>query len=332
MRKWLTSFGVLLAATAGANSAGATAFTPQTLLTTFNVISHGNLATTSDIEGNVLVGGNTSGNGILASNFPGIGTPTPPTGYGQINIFQNNSGTWAEATQKVFVGGANTGNFGAAIPTVGYTFPGAGGSPGEGSNTLTFNTDIWAPLTALSASLGMLGNNSTFNPATGAFTTAVKSQTAAQLESAQANLSFPSCFSGSNPTCDGVVNVTGDYNTGMIGFTSNIIQYRGIIFNFVDAMSLSFENGWEASVLAPFADVQVTNHPLEGTLAANSVGASAPIGVEIHNFLFDCSANLCTPVLMPEPGSLALLGTAFACLGVLYYRRRFAGPGDALES
>jgi hypothetical protein len=147
MPRWPAYFLAAFAWFAAGGTATATPFDPQTLITDFNVITQGNFATTSDVRGNVLIGGNLSGNGILSTLFgtaPPLGPPPPPTGYGQINVFGDNSGTWAEFGQKAFLGGVNTGSgqFLNAIVTTNYTFPGAGGSPGEGSNAATFAKDI----------------------------------------------------------------------------------------------------------------------------------------------------------------------------------------------
>lgn len=320
-------------------SALAIPFSPQTLISTFGVITHTNFATTSDVRFPVLVGGNlsNSGAGILSSFSPG--TPAPPIGYGEINVFGNNSGIWAEnGSQHVFLGGANVGAGKFLNPgsfTANYTFPGAAGSPGEGTNAATFDTDIWAPLTSLSASLAALPSSGTFNPATGTFTPAasgvsVWNVTAAQLESAQQNFKFANCLSNiPNPSsCDGVVNVTGgSFNSGVRTFEP-LFPLPGLIFNFIDATNITLGNVWEASILAPSANVQTTGGWIDGNVIANSVGGLGAIGQEIHNPLFDCSDNLCTiqppPPAVPEPGTLALLGTALAASYSTLRRRRAA--------
>ncbi len=78
MSKWLASGAVLIACLTAAATAEATAFNAQTLLSTFNVITNGNFATTSDVQGNVLVGGNLSNNGAGLLNS--VAAPAPPTG------------------------------------------------------------------------------------------------------------------------------------------------------------------------------------------------------------------------------------------------------------
>jgi PEP-CTERM motif len=83
-------------------------------------------------------------------------------------------------------------------------------------------------------------------------------------------------------------------------------------------------NAFEASILAPDANLQSSAF-IEGSVVANSMGSTAPIGAEIHEFPFDCSDNLCDappPVPTPEPGSLALLGAAIASFAALLWRRR----------
>jgi choice-of-anchor A domain-containing protein len=314
----------LIATLAIAATAEATPFDPKTLITDFNVITNANFATTSDVQGNVLVGGNLSGSGILNSM---TGAPTPPTGYGQINVFGTNSGTWAEPPGRhVFIGTGNTGSFlNAAVTGPPYTFPGATGVPEQPNNAGTFAVDIWNPLKALSTSLGGLANNGIFNTTTGVFTPGpgpgptVWNLTTTQLQSFANNMAFPSCFSSvpGPPTCDGVVNVTGSSYSNTFTFNP-LFPLPGIIFNFENATSINIGNAWEASILAPFANVQSSAF-IEGNVIANSIGGTVAIGSEIHNDLFDCSDSLCAPIPMPEPGSLALLGSAIA---IFVIRRR----------
>ena len=123
IHKWITSFLIAIASLTAITTAEATPFDPQKLITDFNVITNTNFATTSDVQGNVLVGGNLSGSGILNSIS---GAPTPPTGYGQINVFGTNSGTWAEPPgRNVFIGTGNTGSFlNAAVTGLLIPFPG----------------------------------------------------------------------------------------------------------------------------------------------------------------------------------------------------------------
>ena len=314
--KWLAGSLAAIATLATMATAEATPFSPQTLISDFNLITNGNFATTSDVQGNVLIGGNLSGSGILNS----VAAPAPPTGYGQINVFGTNSGTWAEpAGRNVFIGTGNTGSFlGATVTGPPYTFPGAAGVPEQPNNAATFAVDIWDPLKALSASLAAMTNTGSFNPTTGVFSAGpgpgptVWNLTTAQLASFTANMAFPSCFSSvpHPPTCDGVVNVTGSSYTSAFTFNP-LFPLPGIIFNFSDATSVNIDNAWEASILAPNANVQSSSF-IEGNVVANSIGGTVAIGAEIHNHLFDCSDNLCTPTQVPEPGSWAVLGSALA--------------------
>jgi hypothetical protein len=115
MRKPIIGLLTLVSSLTSVSIAEATPFSPTTLITDFNVITNGNFATTSDVQGNVLVAGNLSGSGILNS---AAGAPAPPTGYGQIDVFGTNSGTWAEpAGRNVFIGTGNTGAFLSATVT-----------------------------------------------------------------------------------------------------------------------------------------------------------------------------------------------------------------------
>ncbi len=141
MRKWTVGFLAAIAALAAAATAEAAnmPFPASTLFADFNVVTDGNFATTSDVVGPVLVGGNLSNSGAGAldsSNTPQLCCTSPVPNYGEVDVFGNNTGTWSDPSgQTVFIGGTNTGSFGSGtVVTTGYTFPGFN-SPGAGSNS-----------------------------------------------------------------------------------------------------------------------------------------------------------------------------------------------------
>jgi choice-of-anchor A domain-containing protein len=285
-----------------------------TLLGDFNVITDQNLSTTSDVEGLVLVGGNLSGNGIIDSKHVAV---TPPAGFGQINVFGNNSGSWSEAVAHpaVLLGGGNTGTgkfLNAGSVTTGYTFPGSGPT-----NANTFATDIWAPLTAYSSQLSGLTPNSTFTPATSTFSAnpvsglAVFDISATNLAKAKGNL----IFTGLTAADHAVINVDGSY--------SQTFNYGGfaepnVLWNFFNATSLRVSL-WQASILAPDALVENTG-PINGDLVAAGLAASGEVHWHPPNLPAIGEMPPVDPV--PEPGTLSVLGTALASLNL--FRRRAA--------
>ncbi len=333
MRKLTSALLILIATLAGTAAAEAGVFPVNVLLANFNLIVDQNFATTSEVVGPVLIGGNLSNNGSGILDTSGTQVPvagTSFTGYGEINVFGNNSGTWAETgTQHVFLGGTNVsgGSFlTAASVTTNYTFPGYN-QPGEGSNALTFANDIWAQLngiTGLSHSLTGLMANGAFSgntfSCTGCTGPEVWNITTAQLMSATGALVFPTCLQGPTPTCDGVVNVTGTSFSSTQTFNP-LTALQGLIFNFENATSVNINNAFEASILAPDATLHSSAF-IEGNVVVMNVASTAPLGAEIHYFPFDCSDNLCDlPVPMPEPGSLAVLAGALIALAAIRRRR-----------
>jgi PEP-CTERM motif len=348
MRQWTLGFAATIATIAAAATANAASvpFDPNTLFANFNVITDGNFATKSDVHGPVLIGGNLSGNGILDfAHIPQSCCTTPVPNYGVINVFGNNTGSWSQIpSQTVFIGGSNTGHFtGQPTVTTGYTFPGFN-SPGAGSNAATFANDIWAPLTSMSTNLAGLASTSTFS---GGVLNGVKGPNGAvfdiplsTLNAFTGTLHLGGCLAGPTP-CDAVINVTGT-GTFVQAFkfpvTADIPGLENVLFNFESATGVEWGNpgNFDASILAP--DAVGSNNgsaPLVGTLVIDSVSATAPLGNEIHNSAFDCSDNLCTcppgapgcgsgpPADIPEPGSLALLGSGIAAFVTI--RRRRAG-------
>ncbi|HEY3908588.1 MAG TPA: collagen-binding domain-containing protein [Stellaceae bacterium] len=338
MRKSTTALLTLIAAFAGAATAQADPFPVNVLLTNFNVITMGNFATTSDVNGPVLIGGNLSNNGAGTLDFlnvPQTCCTTPTPNYAEINVFGSNSGVWSESTQRAFVGGSNTGSFGSGPVTTGYIFPGFN-QPGAGSNTATFTQDIWTPLVTVSNNLaGLTANSSlvgnTFTPGTavGPTTPAVFNLTLAQLNALSGTVTFGGCIGAG--TCDTVIDVTGT-GTFTQGFSfptaDNIPGLPNVIFNFENATGVEWgaPSNFDASILA--VDAIGSNNgssPLVGNLVVSSVLATAPLGNEVHDAPFDCSDNLCTIEHIPEPGSLPLLGAAllsFAALASIAAIRR----------
>jgi hypothetical protein len=342
LRQWTTSIFAAIATLAVAAPAEAAnmPFAPSTLFANFNVITDGNFATGSDVHGPVLIGGNLSnaGAGILDFlNLPQSCCTTPVPNYGLIDVFGNNSGHWSQSSgQTVFIGGTNTGGFGSATITTGYTFPGFN-SIGAGSNSATFANEIWAPLTSMSTNLAGLTHNSTFNATTGVLTGvagpngAVFDIPLSTLNAFRGTLSLAGCLAAATP-CDGVVNVTGTFAQDFAFPTAdNIPGLPNLLFNFVSATGVEWGEGgdFDASILAP--DAVGSNNgsdPLVGTLVVDSV-SSTQLGDEIHNAAFDCSDNLCMcppgspgctsgpPPSVPEPGSLALLGSGLAAFAAV---------------
>ena len=338
MREWISSFLAVIGVLTGAAAAEAAAIPPSTLLADFNVIDNTSFASTSEVIGPLLIGGNLSAaNAVILNSKPVVPLPIPVTGLGEVNVFDNVVG--ATVAGLALVGRGSVVLIGGTNPTspssVMSTFPGNGAGSRLSQNPFTginFATDIWGQLTGVSTNLATLPVNGT-NPGPGSSTFTCPGCTGAEvwkisataLQNLTSALVFPTCLQGPNPTCDGVVDVTGTSFRTTQGFVApGGISQPGLIFNFETATSVTINNAFEASILAPDANLQSSAF-IEGNVVANSVGSTAPIGAEIHEFPFDCSDNLCdaSPVPpVPEPGSLALLGTAFASLAMIRRRRR----------
>jgi putative adhesin len=348
MGRWtaviFTAIGSLVAM-AGAHAASIpiTSATPAQLLADFGVIVDGNLSNSNDIAGAVLVGGNLTANGPLNLGhvvFGATAGTTAITGYGEVDVFGNvAAGSNASVMNSVTdIGGANNGmlsNRGAGSVLGGYAFP-----PGStvATNPATFQTNIWAPLSAMSAHLASLTANSTFNPNTGVLTGVAGANGAvfdialSQLQNFKGTLSLEGCLAATNPggPCAAVIDVTGA-GTLKQGFqfpTSSMVDgLPNVIVNFDDDVAVDVSNVWTASILDPLGNV-TASHDLTGDVVALSFANNQ----ETHMPGFDCSDGLCVcppgfpgcsdaPPRVPEPGGLAVLGSAFGAFAVIRRRR-----------
>ena len=83
-------------------------------------------------------------------------------------------------------------------------------------------------------------------------------------------------------------------------------------------MTLTLDQGFSASVLAPFAILTNT-----GQIDGNFIAAQIDSSGEVHNVEFDGTLpdGPGTPSSVPEPGTLALLGTGVLSLAGILRKR-----------
>lgn len=324
MAKWSTGLLAALASLAGGVSVAAAPLPVTTLLADFNVITDQNVNVSNDIGGGVLAGANL-GPGIGPLNFTNIVLGTTPgtvaiSGYGEVDIFGNHTAPFNNSHGHVFVGGPSSGTFpGAASATFNYAFP-PGATPA--ANPATFASDVWAPLTSFSGSLQGLTQNSSFNKTTRTFTfvpdpvthIAVVDITAADLADHTGVLTFHGLPAA--PAGLAIINVDGNFTDPGASYNAGAGQ-SNVLWNFFDATAVNLGT-WGASALAP--DALLTG--LGGDITGDVVALNFTTTAETHVNRLDCPAAVCAPVNTPEPGSIAVLGTALASWAVLHRRRR----------
>ncbi len=302
----------LLAISAG--SASAAPLTAQEILSQYNLVTTGNVSTGQDIVGNAVVGGTLNG----ASFFTGgSNIPTSPVldVYGSIS---SGSTTNINAGGDLFYNGtiSTPGNPVSGAPQVNFNGGGTQKPLDTVSNPLS---DYTSPLIALSTQLKNLTPtpgtsivNGTFN-ANGATGIVVFDITASQLEADLANSQIT--FSGTGVTSF-IINVDGNF-TEPSSTNFNTAQ-EDALFNFYDATSVTLGN-WKTSVLAPDANLSISN----GFLAGSVFAASFSGGGELHN---DNLFNGALPSSAPEPATWAMMLAGFAGLGWVGFRRSRKQP------
>ena len=262
------------------------------------------MSTTQDIVGNAVVGGSLSGASFFAG---GSNVPASP----ELDLY----GT-LENSINLNAGGDLYYNGAINPPNVGFN---GGGSQKPLDTTTNPLSDYTAPLEALSTqlenltpTLGTSIVNGTFK-ANGATGIVVFDITAAQLESDLANNQVT--FSGTGVTSF-IINVEGNF-TEPSSTNFNTAQ-EDALFNFYDATSVTLGN-WKTSVLAPDADLTISNGYISGSVFAASFSG----GGELHN---DNLFNGALPSSAPEPSTWAMMLAGFAGLGFVGFRRSRKQP------
>lgn len=290
-----------------------------------NTVIAGTIATNADIGGRIAAAdqvliGTTIGSGLNADPWGVAATygMVSTNGLAAGQIFNINGGG------NVYAPGSN-----ATI-----NFNDGGMRVTSGPSGLDFST-LRSTLQLQSATLALL----TPNGVVGAPTPAGANPSWLILEGTSATLNVfnitAAQFADSNHNIDIIapagstiiVNVSGTAVTLGAGIYYNGVQVAGdnaanqdILFNFSEAQTLAIDAQFSASALAPYA-VLTGNGQMSGNFIAAQVGQTG----EVHNIEFTGSLPdpPSGPPTVPEPGTLALMGTGVLSLA-MRLRHRWA--------
>jgi choice-of-anchor A domain-containing protein len=287
------------AAATVAGSSTATELTASNILSQFNAVVTGKFKSGHDVEGRIavdeLVTGATFYNNPSKTDSDYVAINAVKIDKFSANI--NNGGSVAYQSSDAAHFNFNGGGSAKQVPSFSmddFTVP------------LNALTEQLAGMSANSTINSKDWNNFTFLETADATGTAVFSLTTDLLSTAR-NL----VFSGTASTI--IINVTGTSFTSNTNFNANDYLNSHIIWNFIDATTLSFQ-GWHGTVLA--GEASVTNSSaMEGTLyAANYTGNG-----ELHDRPF---AGTLPVSAVPEAATYGMLLPGLALIGWVAARRK----------
>jgi hypothetical protein len=301
---------IALMAAAASGPARAASPTAKDILSSFNLVTTGNVTTNSDILGSAVVGGNFGGGNPTLFGGNGYSSAPDLYLYGKLNtgLNLNNGGS-------IYYAGSVT------SPKVNFN---SGGAFPKGQHYTTLPnplgyytdplTDLSTQLSGLTATTGTSFVNGKFNAGsnTGIVVFDI-SGSALASDLVNNNISF----AGKGVTSY-IINVIGNFTDP--SSTHFNVDQEDALFNFEDAATVNLGQ-WGASILAPDAAVKITaGGNIEGSVFANEFLG----GGELHNNnLFNGAlptAALRTAAA-PEPSTWAMLFAGFAGLGFLGWRR-----------
>ncbi|MBW4090758.1 MAG: choice-of-anchor A family protein [Proteobacteria bacterium] len=328
---------LLLAATPARAALTASELTlDEAVLNQFNVVTTGDYSTSNDTEGRMAIGGNLTGslNNVCFNGCSGNTTPVGGTTYGTLNV-------WGSVNANVTMGGGSAYIKGSRSGSLNLN----GGSTLQSSFPFASPMPFATPLTDLASSIAADAQSDTGTVAAGALVQNATPQITATkaagtyggknygfITISLANLATYVNFggivtSGFTSGVDAVFVVV----TGAPGATSATLPGMNatngdpnVIWDFVDATSLTFSGSWYGDILAP--DATVTNKgDLNGTVFAQSINQLS----EIHNYnlptdilsgLPTTTVSQSSPVV--EPSTLAVLFVGI--FGLAFARRKAA--------
>ena len=297
---------IVLMAVATAVPARAASDSAKDILSSFNLVTTGNVSTQSDIVGDAVIGGTLSGATFFGG---GANVPSSPDLYlfGKLNSSLNlNSGG------SLYYAGSTT-------PSQRVNYNGGGKDLGAPPNPLSYYTDpltdLSTQLSGLTATTGSSFVNGKFNAGSNTGVVVFEISGSA-LASDLVNHDIS--FSGGKGVTSYIINVIGNFTDP--SSTHFNVDQDDALFNFEDATTVNLGQ-WGASILAPDALVKITSGGnIEGSLFAKSFLG----GGELHNNnLFN--GALPTIAAAPEPSTWAMLFTGFAGLSLLGWRRARKG-------
>ena len=323
---------LLLAATIGALPAVVWAdpiapFGPASAYNLFAVGSStlsGNVTTGADVGGRVAAagtvtstsGGSTIGSSIVNDSF----------GSGLTNAIVTAGGVTSGSTFFVNGGGnVSTPNNNGTIDFNDGGHRVVTNSPGIDFDTLRSSLQTETAVLAGMAQTGLvragnssLGENPSWLVLQGGPGVNYFNLTAAQFATATLDIKVPT---GATV----IINVAGTSDTLGNAIFFNGVQTHGdirlnedILFSFASATTVDLSNALDASVLAPYALLTDNNGQIDGTFIAAQIDITR--NGEVHNVEFTGMLPD-PPAPVPEPGTLALMGTGLLSLAGAFNRR-----------
>ncbi|WP_440906199.1 choice-of-anchor A family protein [Catenovulum sp. SX2] len=307
--KWTTAISVVLLTALHTYSVSAST------VDTYNLILKNDLSTSSDIEGKIFIGGDINMPGRSLDVGSKLATDPKVDAVTVVGDISAND-VKAENGHNIVYGGN--------IGSTNLINNGSGGtSTQQNQAALQSEFDaLYDKVIAQSQYYQSLAANSTFDTSDFNQKKFVSGASATD-ELSVYNISSSDILSGgfdfsSTPTIPVVINVAG---TGSLNISSkaqgNFTKELAsmVLWNFYEATELTFSgDGWNGSILAPYADISGSTGSIDGGVAALSYSGS----VEIHNKLFAYTPP--EPAQeVPEPPMITLLLIA---LGLLMARKR----------